>query len=153
MWAIFWGAMLLSLTVGLTITIANEESVRQSTVQADSRALAVLNYRKMVSDYLAANPGTPDGIIAASALRPFAARGYTPDNQWLHRIQGGKLIVYSRNTQIQGIGHLLANNHDTCLIGRNQSGIFVSTACGIGTAPLTLHTSIPNGAMVILGNG
>jgi hypothetical protein len=145
--------MLLSLTVGITITASNEEFARQSSIQAEARALTALNYRKMVSDYLAANPGTPDGVIAAADLLPFAARGYTPDNQWQHRIESGRAIIYSTGTHIQGIGRLLSDNHDTCLIGRNQSGTFVSSACGTGSVPLTLHTSIPNGATVILGNG
>jgi hypothetical protein len=153
MWAIFWSALLLSLTVGVSMMVAGNEQSLQAAVAADARALSALNYRKMVSDYLEANPGTPDGAIPLVSLTPFAPTGFSPNGSWQHYIQNGKLVVYSLDDKMQGTGHLLGANHDTCLIGRNRAGTFESTACGTGTNPLMLDPSIPNGAMVILGNG
>jgi hypothetical protein len=142
--------MLLSLTFGITVSVLSAETERGRKIERQTEMQRGLNYRSTVVDYLADNPGTPDGVVSDTALAPYAPRGYTPTGDWLHVIDTGFLYVYSAQPGNAGLSELMRSTFSSCRIGIKVSDSeFETFACG--RTSMTFPSVIMDGSIVMIG--
>lgn len=131
--------------------------------QTDIEASAFVSYRNGVAKYIAANPGTPTGVISAPALAPYMPAGvpvsskYT--NYWLAAPSGAVgagLYVYSIESQSNGVLQAIAKKAGQPItMGAYWSGspsTLSSKTDMTFTMPVPTIPGVANGAAVMYGH-
>ncbi len=151
--SLFFVAM-LALVSSLYVPAQQEQA---DAAIANAAATSFLSYRESVIDYLNAHPGTASITIPDSSLTyPW---GYQRDARWTNYVPAagaGTLVIYEATPNTQGLSTMLdalySKTEKSFTVGRKAvdgSGTLLS-ANGFATG-ITLPTSVPNGAIVMIG--
>lgn len=151
MWPVYVSMLFISLMATYAATEVPKKQQEIAVATSDVSALNFIAYRKAISAYMAANPGT-SGTISDASLTSYWLPGYIRDTNWTNEVIDSSVYVYS-TTQIKGrlaktIFRKAGNN---ALIGtKSQVTGRLVLANGIDTG-IVLPASIPSMSLVMIG--